>query len=420
MLRQFRRSISHRKHVTSGKELAIAAPTYDIITVGGGIAASSLAIAMAGRGARVLVLERETHFKDRVRGEAVVPWGVAEANELGICGLLKEKCAHDVPLVDAGSGAPLRDLRATTPQQLPLLSFPHQSMQETLLAAAEDAGAEVRRGLGVEHIECGAIPAVTVNGHSHQRISARLVVAADGRGSMARKRTGFSVCEQINGYYMAGVLLANVHASAETIYAVFNPEIGTWVGLIPQAGERFRAYFVYSKTMGYRLQGESMLNQFFRESAKGYPPLADYYAGAKSAGPLASFDASDHWVEHPYRDGLALVGDAAATTDPTYGQGLSFALRAARVLRDELTSNSDWEVAGHRYADQHARSFRACHAVEGWFRTIFQDPSSESAALRAKTMPLIAEDPTRVPDHIMSGPELPLDEQVRARFFGEC
>lgn len=187
----------------------MAAPSYDIITVGGGIAASSLAVAMAGRGAKVLVLEREKQFKDRVHGEAVVPWGVAEANELGICGLLKEKCAHDVPFVEAGSG--LRDPRATTPQQLSLLSFPHQVMQETLLAAAENAGAEVRRGVGVERIEGGAEPAVFVDGQN-ERISARLVVGADGRGSVARKWAGFPVREQINDYYMAGVLLTNVRA----------------------------------------------------------------------------------------------------------------------------------------------------------------------------------------------------------------
>jgi hypothetical protein len=35
-------------------------------------------------------------------------------------------------------------------------------------------------------------------------------------------------------------------------------------------------------------------------------------------------------------------------------------------------------------------------------------------------MPLIAEDLSRVPDHLFGGPELPLDETVRARFFGEC
>lgn len=396
----------------------MAARSYDIITVGGGIAASALAKAMAGRGAKVLVLERERQFKDRVRGEAVVSWGVAEANELGICGLLKDKCAHEVPQVEAGSG--LRDLRATTLHRLPLLSFPHQVMQETLLAAAENAGAEVRRGVRVEHVEPGVEPTVVVDGQSHERISARLVVAADGRDSAVRKWAGFSVCEQSNDLYMAGVLLTNVHASTEIMYAVFNPEIGTWTGLIPQAGNQSRAYFVYPKTMGYRLHGESMLSQFIRESVRGYAPMADYLADAKSIGPLASFDASDKWVEHPYRDGVVLVGDAAATTDPTYGQGLSFALYAARVLRDELTNNSDWEAAGHRYAEQHQRSFHACHVVEGWFRTLFQDPSPESAALRKRAMPLIAEDPTRVPDHIFGGPDLPLNEQVRARLFGEC
>lgn len=397
----------------------MAATSYDIITVGGGIAASALAMTMAGRGARVLVLEREKQFKDRVRGEAIVPWGVGEAKELGICDLLKEKCAHEVPQFEGGSG--LRDLRATTLQQLPLLSFPHQVMQETLLAAAESAGAEVRRGVSVEHVESGAKPAVVVDGNnSHERIPARLVVGADGRGSAVRKWAGFTVCEQSNDYYMAGVLLTNVHASTEIMYGVFNPELGTWTGLIPQAGDQSRAYLVYPKTMGDRLQGESMFGRFTRGCAQGYGPMAEYFADAKSIGPLASFDASDKWVEHPYRDGVALVGDAAATSDPTYGQGLSFALRAARVLRDELTNNSDWDAAGHRYAEQHQRSFGACHVVEGWYRNVFQEPSAEAAALRTRTMPLIAEDPTRVPDHILSGPDLPLNEEVRARFFGEC
>jgi menaquinone-9 beta-reductase len=227
----------------------MTAQSYDIITVGGGIAASSLAKAMAGRGAKVLVLEREKQFKDRVRGEGVVSWGVAEADALGIRHLLKQKCAQEVPFVEAGSG--LRDLRTTTVQQLPILSFPHQVMQETLLAAAENAGAEVRRGVSVEHIEGGTEPAVVMNGYSHERISARLMVAADGRGSAARKWAGFSVSEQINDYYMAGVLLTNVRAPKETMYFVFNPELGTCSGLIPLTGDRYRAYFMYPKTTGY-------------------------------------------------------------------------------------------------------------------------------------------------------------------------
>ena len=89
--------------------------SYDVVTIGGGIAASALAKAMAERGARVLVLERETKFKDRVRGEGLVSWGAGEARELGIYELLKETCGHDIPFVDNGSGTGLRDLAATTP-----------------------------------------------------------------------------------------------------------------------------------------------------------------------------------------------------------------------------------------------------------------------------------------------------------------
>jgi flavin-dependent dehydrogenase len=39
---------------------------YDLIIVGGGLAGSSLAIAMTQAGARVLILEREPQFRDRV------------------------------------------------------------------------------------------------------------------------------------------------------------------------------------------------------------------------------------------------------------------------------------------------------------------------------------------------------------------
>ena len=394
------------------------AQNYDIITVGGGIAASALAKAMAERGASVLVLERETKFRDRVRGEGLVCWGGGEARELGIYELLKKRCGHDVPFVEGGMGP--RDLTTTTPQRLPMLSFQHPVMQEALLAAAEQAGAEVRRGVTVEQIETGKTPAVITDAGKHERITARLVVAADGRGSVARKWAGFTVQDQANPFYMAGVLVTDVKAPADTIYFLFNPDLGMCAVLIPLGDCRFRAYLIYPKTMGYRLQGECMFKRFTSESPKVYPLLAEYYAEAKSIGPLASFDTSDSWVEHPYRDGVVLVGDAAATTDPTYGQGLSLSLRDARTLRDELSKNGDWDAAASRYAEQRRAYFHTCHTVEGWLRTLFQDPSPEAAALRAKAMPRIAEDPTRVPDHINSGLDLPLNEQVRARFFGEC
>jgi len=390
--------------------------SYDIVTVGGGLAGAALAKAMAEKGAKVLVLEREVHFKDRVRGEMLAPWGVAEARELGILDLLREHCGHSVSLVEMGMGP--RDLATTTTQRLPALTFAHAEMQEALLDAAEKAGAEVRRGVAVERIERGHPAGVYAHGNN-EAISARMVIGADGRGSVCRKQAGFSLEEAPLNYFFAGVMLTGAAANEDMVYFIFNPEFGSIVGFIPIGKKRFRAYFGYPKSSPQRLQGEQMLGEFIRESAKTFPLAAEIYKDVEPIGPLASFDVSESWVQHPYDDGIALIGDAAGTSDPSFGQGLNLTLRDVRVLRDELCRTSDWDDAGHRYADQHGRYFHDCHTVEGWIRTLFQDPSPDAAKCREKAMPMIGQDPTRVPDHLFSGPDLPVNETVRARFFGE-
>ena len=75
----------------------MASNAYDIVTIGGGLGGSALAKAMAEHGARVLVLEAETRFRDRVRGESMMPWGVAEARELGVYDALMASGAHELP-----------------------------------------------------------------------------------------------------------------------------------------------------------------------------------------------------------------------------------------------------------------------------------------------------------------------------------
>ncbi len=50
-------------------------------------------------GARTLVLERETEFRDRIRGECLQPWGVGEARQLGVAEALRG-CANEMRWVD--------------------------------------------------------------------------------------------------------------------------------------------------------------------------------------------------------------------------------------------------------------------------------------------------------------------------------
>jgi len=394
---------------------------YDLITVGGGMAASALARSMAASGAKVVVLEQEPKFRDRVRGEMMTPWGVAEAQALGIYEMLCGECARKILWVDLGMGGPPREFATTTKHKLPAMTFSHPEMQEALLKAAESAGAEVRRGVTVQSVEPGMPAAVTAaSGKRVEKFTARLVVGADGRSSQTRKWAGFEVNKESQPFFLSGVLLKGVATKEDVAFIVFNPELGTVITIFPQPQGRFRIYLGYPSTMSYRLQGSGDLRLFLAEFGRTAPGLAPFLSKAECIGPLASFEAGDFWVRHPYRAGVALIGDAAATSDPSYGQGLSLSLRDARVLRDHLLHDADWDRAGHGYAAEHDEYFERCHTAVGWLRQVFQEQTPEARARRQKAMPLIAQDPMRVPDHLFSGPEMPVDDSVRSRFFGEA
>jgi menaquinone-9 beta-reductase len=77
--------------------------TPDAVIVGAGIAGSALAISLARSGYSVALLEKSTAHVDRVRGEFIVPWGVAEAKALGILDVLENAGANytvrSIPMV---------------------------------------------------------------------------------------------------------------------------------------------------------------------------------------------------------------------------------------------------------------------------------------------------------------------------------
>ena len=396
--------------------------TLDLIVVGGGLAGASLARSLAENGVRVLVVERDEKFRDRVRGELMTPWGVAEAEKLTIAELLRRTCGHELPWVDFFSGGTIlmhRDVVSTTPQQLSCLSFYHPAMQETLLEAAANSGAEVRRGSSVQAVRPGSPPSVIfqTNGHAEEA-RARMVVGADGRSSIACKSAGFELRRDPDRMLLAGVLLENVSTAEEMANIVLDFNNGRVAALFPQGGGRARAYFAYHKDSRTRMQGDSDFPDFI-ESCKRSGADPSWYDGAKAAGPLASFEGADTDVKHPYRDGVALVGDAAAVSDPSWGQGLSTTLRDARVLRDQLLANADWDAAGHAYAEEHDRYCSAVHCVVTWYTEFFLTTGPDADARRARALPLIAQDPTRQPDLLFSGPDMPVDEDTRRRFFAE-
>ena len=397
---------------------------YDLVTVGGGLAASALAKMMAERGARVLIVEREREFRDRVRGEALAPWGIAELAAAGLLDVVQPAIAddlHALRLFVGGMQVSERDFPSTTLQGCSWLALYHPALQRVAISAAERAGAEVRRGARVSEIRPRRPPEVTIEQDGHKAdIAARIVVAADGRASTARGLAGFETRRDPPKLLFAGVYMEDLAIEPGYFYQFADPFRGRIAYVFPQRAGRARCYVGWNKD-GVdipRLQGEASFPRFRSEAEDiGVPP--DAFAPARMAGPLATFDGADSCVDHPYRDGIALLRDAAATSDPTWGQGMSMALRGAHVLADALAATDDWNAAGHAYAAEHDRVYGIVHRADGWFQQLFMEVGPEAEERRARALPLLMVDPTRAIDVPSSGPESPHDETARRRFFGE-
>jgi 2-polyprenyl-6-methoxyphenol hydroxylase-like FAD-dependent oxidoreductase len=187
---------------------------------------------LAERGVRVLVFERETAFRDRVRGEQMHPWGVTEARKLGLYELLLETCGSEVRYWSGQlvgfSDVTRRDLFETSPQRAGSLNFYHPDMQSVVTAAAEKAGATILRGARVAGLLAETPPGVRVrldaNGEHVYR--ARLVVGADGRSSMTRQWGGFRVEHDPAGMSIAGLRIDGLAAPEDTMSGFVRPAYG--------------------------------------------------------------------------------------------------------------------------------------------------------------------------------------------------
>ncbi len=400
---------------------------YDIIAVGGGIGGASLAKAMAEAGAKVLVLERTTRFADRVRGESMHPWGVAEVHALDLWDTYQAAGAHELPYWYDHQGASAstktdadgrRHLPTTTPSKLPEVSFYHPAIQEALLRSASDAGAEVWRGATVGIVTPGELPSVTVRRDGRTLdINSRLVVGADGRTSAARRWGGFQLRHDPVEWQIAGLLFDNLNIDDTCFQSCRKPPLGGSL-VFPQGNGRVRVYFEYPAKAGYLLSGRENVAQFM-ESCIGVGVFGAELNDAIPAGPLASFNGSDSWVDHPYRSGVALIGDAATAKDPRGGMGTSLTSRDVRVLRDKLLSSTDWDQAGHAFAVEHDHYYGVIRTLNSWRQELNIPKGSEADAWRAKLSELHLLEPGRVPDITLGGPDMKMDESARRRFFGE-
>ncbi|MFI5808788.1 NAD(P)/FAD-dependent oxidoreductase [Streptomyces sp. NPDC051561] len=322
----------------------------DVVVVGGGIAGSSLAAALAGDGYDVLLLERQTVYRDKVRGEVINCWGVVELLELGL----------EKPLLNAGGTyvdrfigydeiadpkvAESRALRLD--EMLPgirgVLDVGHPEACEALATAAEEAGATVVRGIGDVIVAGGPNPVVRYEHDDiEHEVTCRLVVGADGRTSTVRRQLGVPLTETPPNSLGGGMLVENLDAWPVNVTSV-GTEGDLLYFVFPREGGRARLYLLHDVAQKGRFAGPNRHADFLDAFQLQCIPNSEMFAAAKPAALCAFYPMNDAWTDAPHVPGGVLIGDAAGWTDPVIGQGLSIALRDARMVWEALRSSRSW------------------------------------------------------------------------------
>jgi 2-polyprenyl-6-methoxyphenol hydroxylase-like FAD-dependent oxidoreductase len=312
--------------------------TMDVVVVGGGIGGASLAYALVKAGLGVTVLEASTEFADRVRGESMQAWGVKEARDLGVEQVLLDAGAHITPVWKQyleGSGyigdIPMSMMIPDIPGSLNLR---HPDACQALLDAASGAGATVVRGVHDVTLGDGSSPTVVYNTNRQvTELRTTLVVGADGRASTVRKQTGITLERQEPRNYIAGLLVDGLDGVPDD-HDVAASEGEVFFLVFHQGGGRARVYLCTGSSGQHRFSGRTAAEAFLAACAVSCYPWSQQVMSATPAGPCATYPGDDTWTDAPYADGVVLIGDAAGYNDPIIGQGLSIAMRDARIVRD--------------------------------------------------------------------------------------
>jgi len=305
--------------------------SFDAIVVGGRCAGSPLATMLARAGLRVCLVDKDEFPSETLSTNGIQPVGVQVLERLGVLGALLELAP---PMVRArmnfdGDVVVIDDVVAVT--GAPVISVRRHLLDEILIKAAAEAGAEVRTQTPVTGLvmDQGRVAGVTT---PSGELRAPLVVGADGRQSAVAKLVGAAeYCPTPNGrlfmwsYYEADPTNGEMWLGKidDYAYLVTPTDSGlTLVGACPSIDRRDEA----------RANREAV----FEEGVRGWPELHDGVAGARREGPVHTMANMHGFFRVSAGPGWALVGDAGHFKDPTPGQGIADALRQAEKLAEVI------------------------------------------------------------------------------------
>lgn len=316
---------------------------FDVVVVGAGGGGAILGLALAQKGVPVLVLERQPGPPTALRGETIQPNGQRILEQLGVLPALTPETVQAVQrfhfvgiggerlcTVDYGI------LPAPHNRALVALSSAVQHLILDRLAAQKSAqlwyGAEFQ-GIIQRDGKVGGVVVRRAGEEASTEIEAKLVVGADGAGSLVRRALGIKA--DVHRYrqgYLIMPLPRPERMQGEARYYVGRGEI---LGLFPAPGERVVAlYMVEADAVGaFQARGLDAFKTRLGEIDAALAEPLESLTAWEQVGFLPCMRVrTDRWVV----EGAALIGDAAHAMNPHASQGRMQAMADAMALAEVI------------------------------------------------------------------------------------
>ncbi len=337
---------------------------FDTIIVGAGPAGSSAAIALASRGWRVALLEKQTFPRDKLCGEFISPEGVSDFARLGVRPALLEKKPAPVQRVRVTLSA---DHQARIELRESGWGLSRYALDQVLFEHARAQGAECFENSPVQTIEGsldhGFQVQVGTQSNAPRVLTAKTVIAATGRWSNVPHNPRKSLRELKRLKRFVGI---KAHFRGESDlddavelhffeagYCGLNRIEGGETNLCALVEEEFAAR--YARNWESLVEAAGRQNPHLEGRIRAMSRSTEFLV----TGPVI-FQAGERIL----RD-IFLVGDAAGFLDPFSGDGISTAVRSAflasqcvdDVIQGRVSNEESKKNYNRAYQSEFSRRF---------------------------------------------------------------
>ena len=316
--------------------------SYDAVIVGARCAGAATAMLLARAGLDVLVIEQGARGADTLSTLALMRAGVLQLSRWSVLDALKSAGTPRIEITTFHYGNDAVEIPIKPRDGVDALYAPRRTVLDPLLAdAAASAGAQLAYRVRLRELLRDAngrvSGALVESGGRARRISAEIVIGADGLASTVAK--GVDAQPYRVGAHMSGVIYTLADGfHVDGYHWHYTP--GASIGVIPT---NHGQTLVFAATTHTRFLRELRfdLAAGFRTLVHETAPSLETALSTATLSPYRGFAGHPGFLRPAWGPGWALVGDAGYFKDPITAHGITDALRDAGSLARAVVSGTE-------------------------------------------------------------------------------